>query len=248
MLALKSLLRQHGISVPLTSLDAYTQLLEASASIDHPEVRYLRERLIESETSSPSPVSHPHPEPGDASALLSERDSDRETAAPIRKAIYPHGPHEGLLHCDHCQHETIVKVDREEPIQPLCVQCPCGTSYQVVTEVRRYLRIATQLPGAYIGIDHEAQAGEMTVENVSFGGLRMRVASPHRIGVNDCLYVHFILDDERQTFVWELVCVRYVQGYVIGAEFADGDPDHALDAFLQFGQANKAEPRQDLGV
>jgi hypothetical protein len=62
----------------------------------------------------------------------------------------------------------------------------------------------------------------MIVENISYGGLQMRLSSPHTLAEDDKIFIQFALDPQQNgELIQETVRVRYVRDRVIGTQFID---------------------------
>ncbi len=140
--------------------------------------------------------------------------------APPTKRIALNTPRTGLLRCDQCQRtSTVMAADSEDEARE--VRCTCGMVYRVILDARKYDRKLASLPGFYIDQKDETKTGIIVVENISFGGLKFRITSPHNVAYDDLLYIQFTLDDDAQTLIWEKVRVHYVHHDVVGVEFMD---------------------------
>ena len=252
MLEMKSLLRRYGITVSLAAPDAYEQLIRSSENLDDEAIQLLHKQLVETKIPGGRHMAPKHIRE-DAPSTRAEDNQ----VAPIRKAVYPCAPHEGRFTCDQCHKIIMVTMEHVNASQPLYMQCSCGMQYQVLMESRKYSRVSTHLPGLYIDLTDPSRTGTIVVENVSFGGVRFHVTSPHALTHDDCLYVQFILNDEHETLIWEQVRIHYIDGNSIGAEFVDEEsPERALDLFLKlsntdhyaslYGNAGRLVERQPM--
>jgi hypothetical protein len=121
----------------------------------------------------------------------------------------------------------------------LKVTCKCGHQYEAELEKRKKFRRRTNLDGIYKYAiktpDNKISEGacKMTVTNLSFTGLRVKVHAPPRFAVGDKLTVEFKLDDIRQSLVRKDVLVQNVNGFSAGMEFVFNDPyDSSLGFYL----------------
>jgi hypothetical protein len=71
----------------------------------------------------------------------------------------------------------------------------------------------------------------MIVENISYGGLQMRLSAPHTLAEDDIILIQFTLVDQQRNseLIQEAVRVRYVRDQVIGTQFIDS---HGLPKVL----------------
>ena len=144
---------------------------------------------------------------------------DPSGAAPVLKKIYPHSTQRAVIVCDACQTAISVRRERVNQTEPLRVDCSCGRLYVVEMETRQFPRKSVRLPGRYVGLDDETKAGEVVVENLSFGGMRFRLTEPQTLVRDDRLMLYLTLDDDAQTAIEHEVIVRYVSQDIVGAAF-----------------------------
>ena len=150
-----------------------------------------------------------------------------------QKTVSPRASRKGHGTCQQCQTTLTIPVDNPERDDRLYLQCPCGMKYEIIAGSRRYKRKTVQMTGTYQDINEAAKAGEMIVENISFGGLSFRTNAPHTLARRDRLNLQFVLDDGSQTCISEPVKVRYVNDDIIGAVFSNAEAfTSALAAYL----------------
>lgn len=253
MLQMKRLLLQHGIDVSLAEPDAYAQLLKASKAIDDTTIQQHRIRLLEQlascrlgqtiSVSSPSLPTTPGAPVTDTTApaqpsapspctLPDVTDEEDDSASAPLKTVFETTKADVFLTCDDCQRILTVKLKHLRGTQPLPVSCPCGMRFRVELDVRKYTPKSTSLTGVY-RCEKSGKTGGIVVEDVSFGGTRFEVTTPHAIALHDCLQVSFTLDDAEHTMVHEYVCVQSVRDNTIGAIFTQSNNfDKALAAYL----------------
>jgi hypothetical protein len=138
-------------------------------------------------------------------------------------------------------YERVICENCEEPLYlvsalPLeqYVACSCGQLLLFLIEDKRsYLRQTVHLEGLYRYEGENSRIGEILVENLSYGGARIRILTPHDIHINDQLVISFTLDDDAQTIVHKTVDVVHVKGEIIGVHFPDSSSlDHNLAKYL----------------
>jgi hypothetical protein len=73
----------------------------------------------------------------------------------------------------------------------------------------------------------------MVVEDLSFGGMRIRLLAPHQLTRHARLHLSFTLDDAGGTVIEVQVRVRSVRGQTLGVQFVNVPPiPHALAVYL----------------
>ena len=140
---------------------------------------------------------------------------------------------EGHLKCVSCGDALILTPANLLLEREFHVQCHCGMMHEIIMGQRRYARKATWLPGRYYSFDNTAITGEMTVEDISFGGICFRVQAPFNLNVGDRLHLDFTLDDTAENQIVVPVTVRNVWQDVIGVEFLRSETfNRELAAYL----------------
>jgi c-di-GMP-binding flagellar brake protein YcgR len=140
-------------------------------------------------------------------------------------------PHSRIT-CQRCQQSFTLQIGKRAGIaNPQAVYCPCGALYLVALQARQYARKDTNLEGTYLHEQGGEQTGHMIVENISYGGLQMRLSAPHTLAEDDIILIQFTLVDQQRNseLIQEAVRVRYVRDQVIGTQFIDS---HGLPKVL----------------
>ena len=127
------------------------------------------------------------------------------------------------LTCQRCQQSFTLQVSKQSGVaNPQAVYCPCGALYRVGLQARQFARKDTNLEGTYLHEQSGEETGHMIVENISYGGLQMRLSGPHTLVEDDKILIQFALEPQQNgEFIQETVRVRYVQDRVIGTQFID---------------------------
>lgn len=126
----------------------------------------------------------------------------------------------------------------------LKVRCKCGYVCIVTVDRRQYFRKETDFYGNFIrvalpGSFHQERTGafgEMTVTNLSKGGVRFKPFDKVVLALKDEVRVEFHLDDLNRSRILKQAKVRCVNGYGVGAEYTRVEPndfsDHAIAYYL----------------
>jgi hypothetical protein len=127
------------------------------------------------------------------------------------------------LTCQRCQQSFTLQVSQQSGVaNPQAVYCPCGALYLVGLQARQFARKDTNLEGTYLHEQGGEAIGHMIVENISYGGLQMRLSGPHTLAEDDKIFIQFALDPQQDgELIQETVRVRYVRDRVIGTQFID---------------------------
>ena len=153
------------------------------------------------------------------------------TLLPKTQDCYLSGePYEKVI-CENCK--GALYLDSPMPLEQY-VACSCGHLLLFIIEDKRaYLRQTVHLDGLYRHEGENSRLGQVVVENLSYGGCRLRVLAPHDIAVRDRLTISFTLDNKDQTIVHQTIEVTHVKGDIIGANFPSSqDLDHNLASYL----------------
>ncbi|MBN2126083.1 MAG: PilZ domain-containing protein [Deltaproteobacteria bacterium] len=97
-------------------------------------------------------------------------------------------------------------------------KCPCGHSFPVAFERRRYPRKATDLGGAFIH-DKRKTRGAIRVKNISLGGVGFELAGNYLLSTGDVVLLRFNLDDGLYTLIAKEAMVKKIMGNYVGSEF-----------------------------
>ena len=112
--------------------------------------------------------------------------------------------------------------------RPMEINCDCGEMFQVILDTRIFPRKATQLSGQY-KTSQTAVSESMTVEDLSFVGVKFCTESSHHIQERDILNITFILDNQAQSKIVKTVVAQHIDERVIGAKFCE---QQAFDTVL----------------
>lgn len=153
---------------------------------------------------------------------------------PARRISLMAQAQEALI-CEQCRKTLQTDLDSHiNSPSPHYSTCECGELYQVIRgDQRAHPRLPVSLPGVYFGEGESQRMGEMVVEDLSYGGVRIRPLASHTLAHGDRFLVNFTLDDATKTVVSEPVIARNVQDEIIGAQFVDTSTlNHALALYL----------------
>lgn len=116
-------------------------------------------------------------------------------------------------------------------------KCRCGHVYEVFLEKRKKFRKQTSLPGSYkfgkINSPSQEYMGSMTVENISYTGLRVKLPLSPRFKVGDTLFIEFRLDDAHRSQIKKKVVVKNINDRSVGLAYTSPQAhDSALGFYL----------------
>jgi len=138
---------------------------------------------------------------------------------------------QAALLCPKCHFEKIIDATPyREAKTSLRVKCKCGEVFKGLLEYRRTYRKKVKLDGRYVTLTRH-EGGQMTVLDLSLGGLSFEAPGGHSLQPGEVLEVRFTLDNSWSTLITKQVEVLSVQGSHIGAKFCkifERDPDLGL--------------------
>jgi hypothetical protein len=106
-------------------------------------------------------------------------------------------------------------------------KCPCGHSFPVSFERRRYPRKATDLGGAFIH-DKRKSRGVIRVKNISLGGVGFELTGNYLLSSGDIVLLRFNLDDGLCTLISKEATIKKIIDNYVGSEFLGAIWKHDL--------------------
>lgn len=142
-------------------------------------------------------------------------------ATPTPQRVYPNENGQAVIVCPRCMTHTPIDANPYMySHKSLKVGCRCGHKFSVVFDTRKFYRKKLRLAGQYTKL-HTDDPELITIEDLSFTGVRFRTRLSHKVEIDDVLTLDFILDNEQRSRIVKTVRVMYVMGGVIGAEFRE---------------------------
>ena len=155
--------------------------------------------------------------------------------------IYINDDNTATFVCPQCKKTTIKDLTKFIQLKNrtrLKATCACGFSYAVFLEKRKKFRKPVNLPGRYKfssnNPDIQDHIGAMTVKDISYSGLRIKVQMMPGFKVGDTLYVEFRLDDAKRSQVKKKVIIKNLKGLNIGLAFASPQNHDSVLGFYLF--------------
>ncbi len=115
------------------------------------------------------------------------------------------------------------------------VKCPCGNSFNVLLDKRKYDRAELIIPGIYLNYieGNEADREPMTVLDLSPFGVKFMLHDQRSVEPGDKLTVMFNLDDTQKTLIKKKVVVRHQNNRDIGAVFYSEKERKKIKSYLE---------------
>lgn len=147
--------------------------------------------------------------------------------------------------CPACKQAKRVDVSKYQNIEKasrIKCKCPCGHTYTVILEKRKFYRKTTRLPGVYVNFIpsfgnnfcEEIGRGALVITDLSRTGMQFSLNMEQNFKPEDKLMIEFYLDDQQKTLVKKSVFVKNINGLEIGAEFCIVDPSDPNDRAIGF--------------
>lgn len=146
--------------------------------------------------------------------------------------IYVNDKDEATVICKSCGRRKTTSAAPFKNVKHVKVNCPCGCSFAVSFEVRKYYRKEVSFAGHFIKPEFPREGGDMVVEDLSVMGIGFRTNQKHGLKIGDIVKVQFSLKDDHKTEIVRNVTVRRVIDRFIGAEFCDQAQCKPLSFFL----------------
>lgn len=140
--------------------------------------------------------------------------------------VFLNSDHTATFVCPDCQKTRLADVSQfiaTKSVVRLKAKCACGHAYKVFIDKRKKFRKQTRLTGTYKYASQESLSkeytGDITVENLSHSGIRVKLHTMPRFKVDDILLIDFHLDDSNRSKICEKVIVRNIKGLYAGLEY-----------------------------
>jgi c-di-GMP-binding flagellar brake protein YcgR len=136
--------------------------------------------------------------------------------------------------CPKCNKAKTANVSKFKDIKKavkIKCNCPCGHSYSVILERRKYNRKQLNLVGAYTSLK-DNNRGSMIVVDLSRIGLGMELGIEHKFDIGEKISLDFRLDDKQESLIEREVVVRSIKGNFVGVEFCRHDHHDQLGPYI----------------
>lgn len=155
--------------------------------------------------------------------------------------IYIHEDGTAVFTCPECQKTCVKNVKKYaemNKIPRLRAKCTCGHAYEVFLEKRKKFRKSTDFSGTYKFVPEDSgtleHTGTMTVKDISYTGLRIKMQLMPRFKVGDTLWVEFRLDDAHRSRISKKVVVKNMKGLTAGLEYISPQAHDSVLGFYLF--------------
>ena len=134
--------------------------------------------------------------------------------------VYSKDDDKVIFICPFCgvHHEEIIPAG-QEPHEKIITACPCGNTYTVQIESRKFYRKKTCLEGLYKKLTPMQVSGKIFVVDISVHGCRFDASIGHHLKPGDHIGVAFNLNDAQHRLIKKEAIVRSVEGRYVGCQF-----------------------------
>lgn len=140
---------------------------------------------------------------------------------PTPQRVFPNENGQAVITCPQCMGRFAIDASPYmHNHKPLKVGCRCGHKFPVVFDTRKFYRKELRLAGQYTKLPTD-DPELITIEDLSYTGVKFRTRFSHKIEVDDVLTIDFILDNEQRSRIVKTVRVMWVMGRMIGGEFRE---------------------------
>ncbi|MDA3896288.1 MAG: PilZ domain-containing protein [Desulfobacteraceae bacterium] len=155
--------------------------------------------------------------------------------------IYINDDNTATFACPKCQRigvKDLTEYLQRKKSNRLKARCSCGYSYEVFLEKRKKFRKQINLLGSYKYIPENSNTpdhtGSMSVKDISFSGIRIKLKMMPRFKIGDTLFVEFRLDDANRSQIKKKVVVKNMKGLSAGLEFSSPQNHDSVLGFYLF--------------
>lgn len=140
----------------------------------------------------------------------------------------------GKITCPNCGQTKTVNAAPFKTNQPIKVRCQCQHEHEIQFEQRVHNRKTVRIKGKLKkNAAHPHIATNITINNISIGGLQFSVDDSTRLAARDRVELVFVLDNFSQSQLSVTGVIRYVNNNRVGLEFENLDM-HTLALLRQY--------------
>ena len=140
---------------------------------------------------------------------------------PTPQRVHPAENGQAVIICPQCMKRFTIDASAYMfSRKSLNAGCRCGHKFPVVFDTRDFYRKELHLAGQYTKSPCD-DPQLLTIEDLSYTGVKFRTRFSHKIQVDDVLTIDFILDNKQHSHIVKTIRVQHVQGREIGAEFRE---------------------------
>jgi uncharacterized C2H2 Zn-finger protein len=135
--------------------------------------------------------------------------------------LYPDPQGVVTISCPKCNFSRRVEAKSiKRASEGFSIRCRCGDIFKARVDYRRHYRKAVNLSGVYRNL-RTGRLGQMTVEDLSLGGVGFRTSGRHDLLTGDPLEVTFNLDDRKSSKISLALVVKRIHDHSVGTEIKE---------------------------
>jgi PilZ domain len=164
----------------------------------------------------------------------------KQKEAHMVEKVYITNSNQATFICPQCEKTRTVDVSkyaRMEKTVKVKSKCACGNTWTSVLEKRKQYRKGARLKGIYKYMldGREMDRGNMTIMDISAGGVKLKLDVDRPLKPGDILDIEFKLDDSKQTLMKKTVIIRNASKSYFGTAFKDADSYDPVLGFYLMG-------------
>lgn len=150
-----------------------------------------------------------------------------------REIVFTYGRDTGTISCRTCGKSEIIDLTRfQEVCQEGKVKCPCGSTFDVFFDNRRYPRKRVKLPAQLFECQTGQPIADVTITSLALSGMSFTPSLTEHLQPGDRLRISFVLDDGSRAQIDKDIIIRNVKADTSSAQFAEHSYHHNLDFYL----------------
>ena len=157
----------------------------------------------------------------------------------MAQKVFVTGTNMVVFECPECSKSKVADVSKYKDLRRvvrLKVKCPCGHSYKVILERRKYYRKDVNFSGSYTHVlpDYREDKGGMTVKDLSNSGVKIKLNVKKDFKIGDILSVEFSLNDKQRSLIKKDAVIKIISNSYLGLEFNSIDSSDPSDKAIGF--------------
>ena len=157
----------------------------------------------------------------------------------MAQKVFVTGTNMVVFECPECSKSKVADVSKYKDLRQvvrLKVKCPCGHSYKVILERRKYYRKDVNFSGSYTHVlpDYREDKGGMTVKDLSNSGVKIKLNVKKDFKIGDILSVEFSLNDKQRSLIKKDAVIKKISNSYLGLEFNSIDSSDPSDKAIGF--------------
>jgi hypothetical protein len=124
------------------------------------------------------------------------------------------------MHCPFCGNDQLELAAKLPSKVPFKIDCPCGSSYENMVEVRKVFRKSTDFKVLISRLEPPGFSETVVLNNLSLGGCGFQASAQHGLQIGNIIQIKFKTDHVTEPIIYKKAAVRFVNDRYIGCQFA----------------------------